>query len=377
MENITEISEKTKNAVSKRYGNSFTFLHHTGGMFGIGCAYDDEAAVERIIEYKGKSSATLFILLVPDFRAEDGFSLPALKRFLGIDLQADSGCAMLLDQYWPGNLTVCFDIKDKAHIYPKAYKRYLSSGRIALRCPSDKLLRNFIKCLRKPVLSTSINKTGQDPLNDIKKIKQLDWFDFSVLNAKLTKDIDDEPKPSTIIAADKGVFECIREGMIPCKQIQQSYRKPLITFICTGNICRSPMAEFYARDKIEQKGLPLRTASAGVFASGYSISSNSETALKEDNIESADHVSMQVDYDLISRSYIVLAMEEVHKHVIYNMFPDMRHKVFTIADYCGTDKDVSDPFTKDRSVYDDTYNLIKRYVDIIVEKLEKKSKGII
>ncbi len=373
--NITEISEHTKKAVTKKYGNSFVFLHHTGGMYGIGCAYDDRLAIRRIIQLKNKPSDTSFILLVPDFRDQEGFSIGALQEFLKIDIEIDVGCAMLLDQYWPGNLSVCFGVSTNTDEQLRNYKRFLVDGKLAMRCPTDRLLRDLIRAIGKPVISTSINKTGEKPLDKIEQIGKLEWFDFSVIEESVSDEAIKEPKQSTIVSANKRSFECLREGQIPCKQVQESYNNPLITFICTGNICRSPMAEFYARDQMEHKGLPFKTASAGVFASGYSISTNSEIALKEDNIDSTDHLSQQVDHSLISRSYLVLAMEDVHKNVINNMFPEMKHKVYTIAEFCGDDLDVTDPFTKDRSVYDDTYNLIKRYVDIMVEKLERKFRA--
>ncbi len=367
MKMYNEIDNDRVASLIKERGEDFVFLHHTGNMYGIGCLADNRQALEKINRLKRRTDNKSFILLVPDLLDNN----QNLQDDPYIDIQMLPRQKMLMEQYWPGNLTICFNIDSNSRDYSK-YSHLVQNDTIAVRCPDDSLLRKFIRLLGRPIISTSINIADETPLQNPDIIMALDWFDFGIVNKNILKDKNHEPKCSSIVGFDNDKLKCYRKGSIPFVDIKKSYEKPLILFICTGNICRSPMAEYYARDLFNKKELPFRTASAGVFASGYSISTNSKRLLKNDNIELPSHQSQQITKDIMDNSWLTLAMEPLHKTILLNMFPMMKHKIYTLAEYCDAYEDISDPFTRDLTMYRNIYDLIKKYIDILAQKLKHK-----
>lgn len=369
MKVYNKIDDRIKNSILKEYGESFIFVHHTGSMYGIGGLAGNQESIERIKQFKGRFDQRGFIVLIPSLLSDDDTGNHPFSKSL---FKVSPRQIMLMEQYWCGNLTICLELSKQKNSISKLYEGLSVDNKVALRCPQDDLTRDFINYFQTPVISTSINRTGEKPLNDFAEISAVTEFDFALLKQDVIENSTAESAFSTIIDFKGEDIVCLREGSIPFDSIKQSYERPLITFICTANICRSPMAEYYAKHIFTRRNLPFRAASAGVFASGNRISPNSELSLKEDGIESRCHLSKQVGKKLIENSYLVLTMEKVHKDIIFNLFPTMKHKVFTIAEYCMAEQDVADPYTQDKVIYEDTYSLIKKYVDIIADKLDMK-----
>ncbi len=144
-----------------------------------------------------------------------------------------------------------------------------------------------------------------------------------------------------------------------------------ILFVCTGNTCRSPMAEavlrHYGKEAFEVK-------SAGVFASaGSNASLHAIKALEEKGIN-INHTSRQLTEDLLSWADTVLTMTENHKALIIEHFPDMKEKVHTLYEFVEDhSKDISDPFGGDLQVYQATLNELE---DLIQRLVQKENDGV-
>ena len=364
---LIDVAEKYKN-------ESFTFLHHTGYMYGIGCKADDKAAMERIKKSKGRDDNKGFIVLLPSVSAlkiTDGKSTVHMpgNSFDPLRVRIDRSALFLIEQYQPGNLTICLDLVDDP-----IYEPLTINGKIAIRVPESQYLRYFIRLLHKPVVSTSINKAGEEPMKNFKAISKLDWFDFALLSSK---DLRHRSEPSTIIEPREDGVICHREGFIPFKEIEESYHNPLILFVCTGNICRSPLAEYYARHIFKERKLPFRTASAGFIPVTSAISAHSFSVLNNEGIHAAEHHSQHINEELIRKSWLILTMEKDHRDLIAKAYPATKHKVYTLSNFCGSEGDVEDPFRQDMEKYVNTYQMIKQYVDILADKLTLRTRKLI
>lgn len=143
-----------------------------------------------------------------------------------------------------------------------------------------------------------------------------------------------------------------------------------IYFVCTGNTCRSPMAEAILKNK-HIEGIEVK--SAGIYAlEGGGMSENSKAVLKEENIY-FDHLTSQVNQADIEWADLILTMSLTHKEMILRAFNNAKDKTFTIKEYVApySSKDVLDPYGGDIHIYKQTYQELKKLID----ELEKKVTG--
>ena len=305
---------------------------------------------------KKRSQEKGYIILIPE--------IDWLERY-GIKYHPKIG--RLFQQYWPGELSVILnDQKDN-------FKFVSQDHKVAFRIPTSSFLREFIKQIGKPIISTSINLSGEVPYKNVEDIlqKKSNWFDFTVVPPNYEELCT---IPSTVIDATKENIECIRDGKIAFSEIQDSYAKPLILFICTANICRSPMAEYYLRHLVEKNGLSYRIGSAGFFDSGVMISENSRIVLDENDIDASKHVSMQINEQLIRDSWLVLTMTTQHKLYLLDSFPNSIYKVFTLSEFTDYNVDIDDPYGLEVYFYRETFKKIKDRIENLFDKLLKEEK---
>ena len=155
-----------------------------------------------------------------------------------------------------------------------------------------------------------------------------------------------------------------------------------IMFVCTGNTCRSAMAEGLAKKIIKEKNLDIEVYSAGIFAmNGEHASYNSVAIMKEYDVDLALHTATSIENSEIEKMDLILCATKNHKAQLISRYSDEKEKIFTMKEYAGLDNngqdmDISDPWGYNMNTYRMYAAEISLCVDKIIEKLTINNKII-
>ncbi len=146
-----------------------------------------------------------------------------------------------------------------------------------------------------------------------------------------------------------------------------------ITCVCTGNICRSPIAEGILRSLLSPRAAEFATvSSAGIAAPvGQPASPHSVTACREKGIDISGHRASMLTAERVETSDLILVMEEHHRLAILRHDPGARDRTFLFSEYAqGEREGVMDPIGQDLDVYRSTFAELHDYITRMMPKVE-------
>ena len=141
-------------------------------------------------------------------------------------------------------------------------------------------------------------------------------------------------------------------------------------FVCTGNICRSPVAQFLAERLAREAGLPVRASSAGVAAElGHGMEPGARRALAARGIKGVNHLARQLDEAMCADADQIYALTRGHRDIIVAEFPAHAAKVAVLREAAGLPgADVADPYGESDAVYEECAAKIEEALKILIRR---------
>jgi protein-tyrosine phosphatase len=242
---------------------------------------------------------------------------------------------------------------------------------IGIRCPDHPVAAALLQQVSVPVVAPSANLTGKAPaVNTDEVMAQLsDRIDL-VLDAGPSR----YGKSSTVVRIGKKGFQILRHGVYSQQEIEK-FSQLTFLFVCTGNTCRSPMAEGVFRKYLAEKlqcnvddllKAGYKVHSAGIMgSSGFAASSEAVAACAAKGIDISAHRNKGLSEELIEESDFIYAMEQIHLQRILALEPDAAGKCMLLR----PNKGIPDPMGQSQEVYNRCLNIIEKGVKKRINEL--------
>ena len=149
-----------------------------------------------------------------------------------------------------------------------------------------------------------------------------------------------------------------------------------LLFVCTANVCRSPMAEAIFNALAEERGLAWRAKSAGVAALvGEDITPNARAALDEVGIYANEHRARQVNEAMLEEADLVLAMGPRHVAALRERFGGLSERVYALPQYAlgaPPEEGIPDPYGQTMTAFRASVRQLLEYTEALVGRFERE-----
>lgn len=151
-----------------------------------------------------------------------------------------------------------------------------------------------------------------------------------------------------------------------------------IMFVCTGNICRSPMAHYYLQKIVNNNKLQnnFLISSCGTFANtGESSTLNAISSMEKYGVNLNKHRATNIEDIDIENYDLILCLTLSHKMTVLQLYPKLKGKVYTLKEYINPNdsyKNIDDPWGLSINVYNDCAKEIVEAVDMLFDKIKKE-----
>ncbi len=301
----------------------------TETVYGLAARADSPEALAKLAAIKGRPQGFAWTWHIGT--NEDLLRVPGLQ----------ATARRLAEKYWPGPMTLVLPG------VPPGLELAALEGWIGVRYTTEPFARALCAHADFPVVMTSANLHGERAAIDVDGLGRLD---MNLLGLIIDGGKTRLQEASTILRIGRGKFEVLREGLHDIEALRRTAGRRL-GFVCTGNTCRSPMAEGLARHLIAERlgckpeslsDFGFETRSMGVFASsGAPASPHAVQALAERGIDISKHGSSPALPDVISELDELYCMTLSHRSALAMILAPGKDGHVRLLD--PEDRDVPDP----------------------------------
>ncbi|MHC4829684.1 MAG: L-threonylcarbamoyladenylate synthase [Planctomycetota bacterium] len=319
----------------------------TETVYGLAARADRPEAVARLASIKGRDPQKPL-----SYHASSG--LAALEIAGGLPPRV----LPLLRRFWPGPITV---------VVPRVGQEGETAG---LRVPAHPVAEQLLRAVEVPILGTSANLSGEDPLTSGAAVTAAfaDAVDVVIDAGETTI----RESSSVVKVTDLG-FTVLREGIVSADMVRR-HLTVRVLFVCTGNTCRSPMAEAMMKDRLSRllgihvgmlaaQGFEVGSAGTGAGYGG-SAATHGVAIMRERGLDTSKHQSRPLTTEMVEQAGLVIPLSYSHEDAILRRWPQHAGKVL-LLDPAG----VPDPIGGSLEVYRECANHIDSRLGYVVDLL--------
>lgn len=338
----------------------------TETVYGLAASARDSSAVARMFELKQRSSNAPLTLAVKS--ADEALDyipdIPPLGR-------------RLARRCWPGPVTLVLgdDHPDSLlRKLPADVQRAVSSeGWVGLRVPAHPLVLEILRLLVGPLALTSANLSGQPDAVTAQEV-------VSSFGDEVSLVLDDGKskfaQPSSVVRVDRNQIELLRSGVVNVAALKR-LSNLLILLVCTGNTCRSPMAEMLLGRKIagqlgceiselNDRGVNVLSAGIAAVMSGKP-SLEAVNVMRERGLDLTHHESQPLSDRLVRHADVIFTMTQSHRAAVEARWPEASNRIELL---CPEGTDVADPIGGPTDAYRSCADQIDVHVEARLKDLD-------
>jgi len=352
-------------------------VYPTDTLYGLGVDAYNRKAVNKLFKVKKREKNRPVSIMLN--------SMQQIKEIFGFN---PAHIKIDLDKILPGKCTAIINnsYQKKIPILENADKPGTYLEKVAIRIPANPISGSLAHLFDSPISCTSANISGKENMFSIDNI-------VSQLGNQIDLVLDAGRMPasmgSTVIDFTSDPYAILRVGDVPRNELQKILSKDIeivknkyiITFVCSGNICRSPIAEailkkMFGKTKYKSN---VMVHSAGTLSIPTSAAHGYAVDICHDaEIDLTHHLSKHITKEIVKNSDIVFCMAQNHISYLIKKYPEDKSKFILLKQWQKPKlisiPSIADPIGHEKDFFKSTFNEIhtelKRILPAILNEVK-------